>query len=70
MMTLNLTHLAAAIVPLILIFLATRVIKKIQYIRYRNDFWNRQSTEALKKIGFWDIKGLPATPEIITGRDS
>jgi len=70
MSTLILSHIAAAIVPLALIVLGTRAARRLRFARSRRDFWNRQSVEALKKIGFWDIEDVPEPLKIITERES
>lgn len=64
-----LSHLTAAICPLLFFFLIMRIVRRTRIKRYRDDFWDRQSVEALNKIEFWGIEKLPEPLKITTERD-
>lgn len=64
------THLAAAILPVLIIFLGFRIFHRKRIKRICDDFWHCQSQLALEKIGIWTSDPMPEPPKIITDRDS
>lgn len=65
-----LTHLAAAVIPLLLVVIGYIVYNRIQSSKIRSLYWKRQSSQALEEIGFWDMEKMPELPTIITDKDS
>ena len=65
-----LTHLAAAIIPLIIILIAYLIYRQFQVSKIRTEYWSRQGSQSLNEIGFWDLENMPEPPYIYTEKDS
>ena len=65
-----LTHAAAAIIPIICIIGAFFIYRILMNRRLTEDYWKRQSGDALRQIGFWDLEKFPEPPFLISDKES
>lgn len=70
MLTNILTHLLAALIPLVGYFAFNQLREYRRFTRFRKEFWARQTPEALARTGFMQLKIVPQPVQALGWTDS